>query len=164
MAQTCYITISCENQKKEREFPTRIKLNHIGLPEGKGGNSFFSFIFFWGGGRRVGWSSQKWIGGGRAYLTWYKRYYQGILCIITLETSTVALIHSYYWSLIIHSLILWVCTICTIHLLMFSKKFVYIWQLFRVLKVSIFSQRGAGATGIGEACEHFLCPLSQIWP
>ena len=44
MIQTCYITISCENHKKETKFPTRIKLNHIGLPEGKGGNSFFSFF------------------------------------------------------------------------------------------------------------------------
>ena len=44
MIETCYITISCENHKKETKFPTRIKLNHIGLPEGKGGNSFFSFF------------------------------------------------------------------------------------------------------------------------
>ena len=55
MIETCYITISCENHKKETKFPTRIKLNHIGLPEGKGGKSFFSF--FGGKGKwRVGWS------------------------------------------------------------------------------------------------------------
>ena len=41
MIQTFYITISCENRKKERKFPTRIKLNHIG---------FFSFFFGGGGG------------------------------------------------------------------------------------------------------------------
>ena len=65
MAQTCYITISCENQKKERKFPTRIKLNHIGLPEGKGGNSFFSFIFL-GGGEESGVviTEVDWGGGG----------------------------------------------------------------------------------------------------
>ena len=115
MIQTFYITISCENRKKERKFPTRIKLNHIGLPEGKGGNSFFSF-FFWGGGGR---GSGEW--GGHHRSGW------GGGLIFTLEQSTVTLTHSYYWSLIIlHPLILWVCTICTIHLLMFSKKFVYI--------------------------------------
>ena len=92
MIETCYITISCENRKKERKFPTRIKLNHIGLPEGKGGNSFFSF--FWGGGGGVE------SGGGHQRSGW------GGL-IFTLEQSTVTLTHSYYWSLIIlHSLIL----------------------------------------------------------
>ena len=72
MIQTFYITISCENRKKERKFPTRIKLNHIGLPEGKGGNSFFSF--FLGGegesGERGGHQIilvRGW--GGGAYLT-----------------------------------------------------------------------------------------------
>ena len=65
MIQTCYITISCENHKKETKFPTRIKLNHIDLPEGKGGNSFFSFFGGGGGGEwRVGWSSDNWLAGG----------------------------------------------------------------------------------------------------
>lgn len=63
MIQTCYITISCENHKKERKFPTRIKLNHIGLPEGKGGNSFFSF-FFGGGGVESGVVIREVDGGG----------------------------------------------------------------------------------------------------
>lgn len=49
MIQTRYITITCENPKKEIKVPTRIKLNHIGLPEGRGGSSFFSHLF-WGEG------------------------------------------------------------------------------------------------------------------
>ena len=63
MIQTRYITITCENPKKERKVPTRIKLNHIGLPEGRGGNSFFSHLFWgggWGGHQRSGWGG----GGG----------------------------------------------------------------------------------------------------
>ena len=60
MIQTCYITISCENHKKETKFPTRIKLNHIGLPEGKGGNSFFSF--FGGEGESGEWGGHQIIG------------------------------------------------------------------------------------------------------
>ena len=105
MIQTFYITISCENRKKERKFPTRIKLNHIG---------FFSFFF--GGG-----------GGGEVESRVVIREVDGGGLIFTLEQSTVTLTHSYYWSLtILHSLIPCVCTICTIHLPMFSKKFVYI--------------------------------------
>ena len=66
MIQTCYITISCENHKKETKFPTRIKLNHIGLPEGKGGNSFFSFFGGegGGGGEWGGHQISGWGGGG----------------------------------------------------------------------------------------------------
>ena len=92
MIQTFYITISCENRKKERKFPTRIKLNHIGLPEGKSGNSFFSFFLGGGGGVESGVVITEVDGGG---------------LIFTLEQSTVTLTHSYYWSLIIlHPLIL----------------------------------------------------------
>ena len=81
MIETCYITISCENHKKETKFPTRIKLNHIGLPEGKGENSFFSFFL---GGRGSGeWGGHKGSGWGGGL-------------ILTLEQSTVTLTHSYY--------------------------------------------------------------------
>lgn len=88
MIQTFYITISCENRKKERKFPTRIKLNHIGLPEGKGGNSFFSFFFFggggsgeWGGHHRSGW------GGAYFYFRAVNGHTNSFLLLVTYNTT-----------------------------------------------------------------------------
>ena len=89
MIQTFYITISCENRKKERKFPTRIKLNHIGLPEGKGGNSFFSFFFGGGGGGVESGVVITEVDGGGAYF--YFRAVNGhtnsFLLLVTYNTT-----------------------------------------------------------------------------